>query len=51
MHSLLAVDGAGRPLTPALLWADNRAADQVDEIRRLTVPGALTRAPAPRCTP
>ncbi len=42
MHSLLAVDGAGRPLTPALLWADNRAADQVTEIRRLTVPGALT---------
>jgi len=42
MHSLLAVDAAGRPLTPALLWADNRATPQVAEIARRTDAGALT---------
>ena len=33
MHSLLAVDGAGRPLTPALTWADERAAAQAERLR------------------
>lgn len=33
MHSLLALDGAGKPLTPALVYADNRAADQAARIR------------------
>lgn len=33
MHSLLAVDAAGRPLTPAVIWADNRATRQVGQVR------------------
>lgn len=42
MHSLLAVDGAGRPLTPAVLWADNRAVPQTGQIAELTDAGALS---------
>lgn len=34
MHSLIAVDEAGRPLTASITWADNRAADSADRIRR-----------------
>lgn len=33
MHSLMAVDGAGAPLTPCIIWADNRAAAQAAELR------------------
>ncbi len=33
MHSLLAVDGQGKPLTNALLWSDNRAEAQADVLR------------------
>jgi gluconokinase len=33
MHSLLAVDKHGKPITNALLWADNRAEDQADALR------------------
>lgn len=32
MHSLLAVDDTGKPLTNALLWADNRAEKQADQL-------------------
>lgn len=32
MHSLLALDAAGDPITPAVVWADNRAAPQVTAI-------------------
>ncbi|MCK8490769.1 gluconokinase [Spirosoma sp. RP8] len=32
MHSLLAVDADGKPLTNALLWSDNRAEPQADEL-------------------
>ncbi|QHV95906.1 gluconokinase [Spirosoma endbachense] len=32
MHSLLAVDSAGKPLTNALLWSDNRAEPQATEL-------------------
>ena len=32
MHSLLAVDAAGKPLTNALLWSDNRAEVQAAEL-------------------
>lgn len=32
MHSLLALDDAGDPLTPAVVWADNRAARQVTAV-------------------
>ncbi len=33
MHSLLAVDGAGRPLTRSITWADQRAAAAAAHIR------------------
>lgn len=34
MHSLLAVDDAGMPLTPCIVWADNRAAGMAASLRR-----------------
>lgn len=34
MHSLIAVDGDGRPLTASITWADNRSAASADRIRR-----------------
>lgn len=33
MHSLLAMDADGKPLSPALIWSDNRAEDQATELR------------------
>ncbi len=33
MHSLLAVDSAGKPLTPLLIWADNRSSAQAEKLR------------------
>lgn len=33
MHSLLAVDGDGRPITPSISWADQRAALQAERLR------------------
>jgi len=33
-HSLLLLDGKGRPLTPVLLWQDRRAAPQAEELAR-----------------
>jgi gluconokinase len=33
-HSLVALDGAGRPLTPVLTWRDTRSADAVDWLLR-----------------
>jgi gluconokinase len=33
MHSLLAVDATGKPITNAILWADNRAEKQADDLR------------------
>lgn len=34
LHSLMAVDGAGRPLTPLLIWGDTRSQAYADEIKR-----------------
>jgi len=34
MHSLLAVDAAGEPLTNCIIWADNRAAMIADSLRQ-----------------
>ncbi|GGN93471.1 gluconokinase [Saccharibacillus kuerlensis] len=34
MHSLMAVDGKGNPLTPLITWADNRSIRQANELRR-----------------
>ncbi len=33
-ETVIAVDDAGRPLAPALVWLDNRAADEAEEIAR-----------------
>jgi gluconokinase len=33
MHSLIALDGNGRPLTPSITWADNRATEQAERLR------------------
>jgi len=33
MHSLLALDGSGRPLTPVWTWADRRCAAEAAELR------------------
>jgi gluconokinase len=33
MHSLLAVDGAGRALTPSITWADERAGEEAERLR------------------
>ena len=33
MHSLLALDGEGSPITNSITYADNRAAEQAEEIR------------------
>ena len=33
MHSLVGLDGDGRPLTPLLTWADTRAAAQAERLR------------------
>ncbi len=32
MHSLIAVDGNGTPISPSIIWADNRAADYAEKI-------------------
>lgn len=42
MHSLLALDRAGRPLTPVILFADNRAAAQARQLAAR--PGAIALA-------
>ncbi|NJL86110.1 MAG: gluconokinase [Leptolyngbyaceae cyanobacterium SM1_1_3] len=34
MHSLIAVDTKGQPLTPSITWADRRSAPWVDKIRQ-----------------
>ena len=50
-HSLLAVDGRGRALTPVLTWRDTRSVDDADALaapaRRRT---PCTHAPAAICT-
>ena len=33
MHTLLGLDGAGRPLTPSVTWADTRAGPQAERLR------------------
>jgi gluconokinase len=33
LHSLLALDGDGRPLTPIVTWGDMRSAEQADRLR------------------
>ena len=33
-HSLLGIDGKGKPITPVLGWADNRSREQVATLRK-----------------
>jgi gluconokinase len=40
-HSLLALDGDGRPLTPVLGWRDTRSADAAEWLRRRVDPAAV----------
>lgn len=54
MHSLMAVDGEGRPLTDLLIWADNRSAPQLEELKRSGAAGelyALTGTPVHPMSP
>lgn len=44
MHSLIAVDSAGAPLTPCIIWADNRAAGLATELRHSEQGAAFYRA-------
>jgi gluconokinase len=44
MHSLLVVDGEGLPLTPLMIWADNRAAAVADALRNSEEGVAFYRA-------
>jgi len=37
MHSVMAVDAAGRPLTNCIIWADNRASDIAEQLRETTL--------------
>ncbi|MCU1350974.1 MAG: carbohydrate kinase [Acidimicrobiales bacterium] len=37
MHSLLAVDASGEPLTPSITWADTRAVAQAEQLRSATI--------------
>jgi gluconokinase len=34
MHSLIGIDASGRPLTPVITWADNRAARETKALRK-----------------
>lgn len=44
MHSLMAVDHDGHPLTPLITWADNRSIGQVNALRKGREAGKLYRA-------
>jgi len=41
MHGTILLDGAGRPLAPAIIWPDQRSQRQVQEITRLIGAGRL----------
>jgi len=44
MHSLIALDADGRPLTASITWADNRAASYVDVLQSTTDAHAIYAA-------
>lgn len=44
MHTLLGLDAAGRPVTPSLSWADNRAVEQTARLRGTDLGLTLHRA-------
>jgi gluconokinase len=43
MHSLIALDAGGRPLTGSITWADNRASEQAEQLRAQDLGLALHR--------
>ncbi len=43
MHSLIAVDSKGRPLTRSILWSDNRAADIASKLKGSPLGKAIYR--------
>ncbi|WP_319419892.1 gluconokinase [Pleurocapsa sp. FMAR1] len=47
MHSLIVVDGEGKPLTPILTWADNRSADWADKLKECGGHEIYTRTGTP----
>lgn len=54
MHGLVGLDGAGRPMTPLLTWADQRAEAKAQRVRRSIAGPALARrtgAPLHAMTP
>ena len=44
MHSIIAVDKQGKPLTNALIWADNRAEKQAEILKETNIGQAIFRA-------
>jgi gluconokinase len=56
MHSIIAVNDKGNPLTPCIIWADNRAAAMADSLRNseqgyrfYTATGVPLHAMSPLC--
>jgi gluconokinase len=47
LHTLLATDGDGKPVTPALSWADTRAAGQAKRIRAEHAPALVVETGTP----
>ena len=47
MHSLIGVDAQGRPGTPVLTYADSRATEQAERLRRECGPGLYHRTGTP----
>lgn len=43
MHSILALDASGEPLTPVITWADRRATAQAAEVRQMAQAADLYR--------
>lgn len=43
MHSLLVVDAENKPLTPLIIWADNRSFEQAEAIKKSSDPLRLYR--------
>jgi gluconokinase len=44
MHSIMAVDKQGKPLTNALIWADNRAEKQAEDVKKMDIGQAIFNA-------
>lgn len=44
MHSIMAIDKQGKPLTNALIWADNRAEKQAEALKKTNIGQAIFTA-------